>query len=180
MADVECPEPCLIGFQQFMSLKAVVASDVFVVVLSKFVFEKPAPSRSRPIAKRLSKTATQDSFDASSYVAIGANSTSASSWSLGGTLTSLTSMVLGGDEPQAPSSHASAVDKDPSLFLPTPGDVGMSSSWVLYALSPVALLTLVDEMTASAAAQRSTNPSVYFILLFEAFNLLQTKVFKKN
>jgi len=35
LADVDIPEPSLIGFQQFLSLRTVIASDAYAVVLSK-------------------------------------------------------------------------------------------------------------------------------------------------
>ena len=38
LAEISFPEPSLIGFQQFISLRTVIASDAYAVILSKHQF----------------------------------------------------------------------------------------------------------------------------------------------
>jgi hypothetical protein len=39
LAQTDVPDPSLLGFQQFLSLRAVVASDLFTVILSKHQYD---------------------------------------------------------------------------------------------------------------------------------------------
>ena len=63
-----------------------------------------------------------------------------------------------------------------AAYLPAPSEAVSSSSWALYLLSPVSTAALCDDLVRGAAAHQDTDSNVQYLLLLEAYLLLQSKV----
>ena len=63
-----------------------------------------------------------------------------------------------------------------AAFLPSPSEAVSSSSWALYLLLPVSTAALGDELVRGAATHQDSDASVPYLLLLEAYLLVQTKL----
>jgi len=69
-----------------------------------------------------------------------------------------------------------SIESDAASHLPTPAEPAATTSWALYLLSPVPTAALCDDLIRGAASHEDTDTDVQFLLLLEAYLLLQNKV----
>lgn len=71
-----------------------------------------------------------------------------------------------------------SIESDAASHLPTPAEPAATTSWALYLLSPVPTAALCDDLIRGAASHEDTDTDVQFLLLLEAYMLLQNKVWR--
>lgn len=191
LGDLEFPEPCIVGMQQFMSLFDVLATDGYLVVVSKHLFEARLAARwsrcslmssrahngeQKPMSQAnlgVSRLSSSGDDYVNVYPSIVSRSPRIASPRLGGSLgfrnsLSLTSLILGGGDDDAQPRV--------EVPLPAPEDVAPSASWNIYVLTPVPTLICCNEMLKAADMHRATDQQIQQLLLLEVLILVDAKV----